>query len=261
MREIDPIRHAALAALAHDPLTVGVPAEPQPETDLHFRNWRWLIDRDGIGWALLDKPGSSVNTLSEEVFERVRCPARPDGAGADRGARDPLAQAVGLHRRGRDPRIRRHGRRADHRRADRQGPGGARPAGGSALPFGGADPWLLPGRRPRTGAGGELSHCDQGGAARLSRGDARASSRARRHLAVAAHRRSGRGNDHDGGRKPGVGRSGAPRRARRCGDRGAAFCDGAAPGGGRQGEKEPGEQSREPGGRLSRPPARPWRVA
>jgi hypothetical protein len=56
MREIDPIRHAALAALAHDPLTVGVPAEPQPETDLHFRNWRWLIDRDGIGWALLDKP-------------------------------------------------------------------------------------------------------------------------------------------------------------------------------------------------------------
>ena len=68
MREIDPIRHAALAALAHDPLTVGVPAEPQPETDLHFRNWRWLIDRDGIGWALLDKPGSSVNTLSEEVL-------------------------------------------------------------------------------------------------------------------------------------------------------------------------------------------------
>ena len=53
MREIDPTRHAALAALAHDPLTVGIPAEPQPETDLHFRNWRWLIDRDGIGWAML----------------------------------------------------------------------------------------------------------------------------------------------------------------------------------------------------------------
>ena len=52
----------------HDPLTVGVPAEPQPETDLHFRNWRWLIDRDGIGWALLDEPGSSVNTLSEGVL-------------------------------------------------------------------------------------------------------------------------------------------------------------------------------------------------
>src|SRR5262245_35656095 len=71
MREINPTRHAALAALARDPLTVGIPAEIQPETTEQFVNWRWLIDRDGIGWALLDKPGSSVNTLSEAVLSEL----------------------------------------------------------------------------------------------------------------------------------------------------------------------------------------------
>jgi enoyl-CoA hydratase/carnithine racemase len=85
MREINPTRHPALAALARDPLTVGIPAETQPDSAEQFVNWRWFIDRDGIGWALLDTPGSSVNTLSETVLgeldgllglmERVR----PDG--------------------------------------------------------------------------------------------------------------------------------------------------------------------------------------
>ena len=71
MRDINPTRHAALAALARDPLTVGVPAEAQPDIAEQFVNWRWFIDRDGIGWALLDKPGSSVNTLSETVLSEL----------------------------------------------------------------------------------------------------------------------------------------------------------------------------------------------
>ena len=184
MREIDPTRYAALAALAIDPLTVGVPAEPQPETDLHFRNWRWLIDRDGIGWALLDEPGSSVNTLSEGVLgeldsllglmERVG-PAglairslKPSGfiAGAEiREFADMTDEQIITERIGKGLAV-----------LDR--------AGAAALSVGGADPWLLPRRRARAGAGGELSHRHQGGAARLSGSDARASPRARRDLAA-----------------------------------------------------------------------------
>ena len=71
MRDINPSRYAALAALAKDPLTIGTPAENQPDLVDRFRNWRWFIDTDGIAWALLNKAGSSVNTLSTEVLAEL----------------------------------------------------------------------------------------------------------------------------------------------------------------------------------------------
>ena len=71
MRDINPSRHAALEALAKDPLTIGTPAENQPDLVDRFRNWRWFIDTEGIAWALLNKAGSSVNTLSTEVLAEL----------------------------------------------------------------------------------------------------------------------------------------------------------------------------------------------
>lgn len=68
MRQFDPRRDEALTALTHEHLTLGDPADTQPEGPADLRHWRWHLDEDGIAWALLDCEGAGTNTLSEAAL-------------------------------------------------------------------------------------------------------------------------------------------------------------------------------------------------
>jgi 3-hydroxyacyl-CoA dehydrogenase/enoyl-CoA hydratase/3-hydroxybutyryl-CoA epimerase len=58
------IQEPALALLAPRDMELG----PKPAADQAFKHWRLARDADGLAWAVLDKAGSSANTLSEDVL-------------------------------------------------------------------------------------------------------------------------------------------------------------------------------------------------
>lgn len=70
MREIVEHRAEALEKLVHDPIYLGVPLDKQPKplAALKLDHWRCYQDAQKVVWAILDRKGSSVNTLSEPVF-------------------------------------------------------------------------------------------------------------------------------------------------------------------------------------------------
>ncbi|MEM8687607.1 MAG: 3-hydroxyacyl-CoA dehydrogenase NAD-binding domain-containing protein [Pseudomonadota bacterium] len=70
MREIVEARAEALEQLEHDPiyLGIGVAKQPKPLAALKLQHWRCYQDAEKVVWAILDREGSSANTLSEPVF-------------------------------------------------------------------------------------------------------------------------------------------------------------------------------------------------
>jgi len=61
-------KHAsALVDLTVEALTLGTPADDQPDGP-KFDHWRWYVDVSGVIWAILDKKDASANTLSEAVL-------------------------------------------------------------------------------------------------------------------------------------------------------------------------------------------------
>ncbi len=64
-----------------------------------YRNFKLTHDGDGIAWLLFDRAGASANTLSADVLEEFDLVCRCAGKPAARRRRDPLRQAVRLHRR------------------------------------------------------------------------------------------------------------------------------------------------------------------
>ncbi len=70
MREIVESRADALEQLVHDPIYLGLPApkQPKPLANLKLDHWRCFQDEQKVVWTILDRKGSSGNTLSEPVF-------------------------------------------------------------------------------------------------------------------------------------------------------------------------------------------------
>lgn len=66
------IRGKALDALAEDPLELGETEDTGYPEESDLSHWRWHIDADEVAWLLLDKAGSSVNTLSEPVLRELK---------------------------------------------------------------------------------------------------------------------------------------------------------------------------------------------
>ena len=44
---------------------------PNPAPSAGFNHWRYRKDDDGVGWLIVDRKGSSANTLSEEVLREL----------------------------------------------------------------------------------------------------------------------------------------------------------------------------------------------
>ncbi|MDB5455260.1 MAG: fatty-acid oxidation protein subunit alpha [Caulobacter sp.] len=61
------MQDAALALLAPRDIELG----PKPAPDQPFQHWRLTRDADNVAWAILDKAGSSANTLSEDVLAEL----------------------------------------------------------------------------------------------------------------------------------------------------------------------------------------------
>lgn len=70
MREIIETRAEALDQLVHDRVYLGVaaPKQPKPLAALKLDHWQCYQDAHKVVWAILDRKGSSANTLSEPVF-------------------------------------------------------------------------------------------------------------------------------------------------------------------------------------------------
>ncbi len=191
-----------------------------------WRHWKLARDEGGIAWLVLDKQGSSANTLSEEVLTELNDvlaaleqasptglvirSAKPAGfiAGADIGEFRGMTDVAEIETR----LARAHtvvDRLATLKMSDRGG--GAR---------------LLPGWRPRSRARLQVPDRGRRRAVRISRSDAWPASRPRRHGARAAPDQSDRSHDHDADR-PYAARGPRPvARPGRRGDAGASCAGG-----------------------------------
>ena len=77
------------------------------------QHWKLARDDDGIAWLVLDKPGSSANTLSEEVLGELDAVLGQHRARSAEGPGAPLGQAAAASSPAPISANSRHDRRAD----------------------------------------------------------------------------------------------------------------------------------------------------
>lgn len=61
------MKSKVLSVLADRVMELG----PNPPAMPGFNHWRYGKDEDGTGWLIIDRKGSSANTLSAEVIEEL----------------------------------------------------------------------------------------------------------------------------------------------------------------------------------------------
>ena len=187
-----------------------------------WANWRLRTDEDGIAWLLLDKKGSSANTLSADVLMELFAVLQKVERDQPRGLviRSAKRSRFCCRRRHRGvPRHHRAGTGRSDRGLDHPGPRRARLSRPLAAADRCGDPRLLSRRRARTGAGLRFPYRHRRRELRLSGSAARPASRPRRHGAAASADRSDAGHDHDADRQD---RARAPRAVAASGRRGDA---------------------------------------
>ena len=64
-----------------------------------YRNFKLTHDGDGVAWLLFDRAGASANTLSADVMEELDLVIAALENQRPVRRRDPLGQALRLHRR------------------------------------------------------------------------------------------------------------------------------------------------------------------